>query len=1149
MAESSTAPQPSHHTTGPQQQNSTSEASSGSRNRRRGRVRGGGQHHQDGHSSQAQESDRRVNGGRQFGGQLTRLHGNAPEFVPASLPPSASSRPTQPARPKQQARKQQAAKGTAPPATNPKNVPRQRRASLLRSKAADIATRTHEDIAHGIYECAICTNEISRNSKVWSCRTCWTVFHIGCIKKWSKNEGSAVAHQQVPEGEALPAKQWRCPGCNLPKDVLPSNYSCWCEKEVDPKSIPGVPPHSCGQSCGRSREFPKACPHPCELTCHAGPCPPCTHMGPEQSCFCGKESARRRCVETDYESGWSCEKPCGDLMPCGEHTCPRPCHEGLCGECEIIVDARCYCGKVENEIPCKDREEEKQSHDWIGVFDCHQTCDNNMDCGIHHCEKQCHPQDQYTPHCPKSPDMISQCPCGKTALSDLTASPRTACTDPIPNCDKPCEKPLACGHPCPQICHSGDCLACLLNVKISCRCGRNTFNTICHQGKEELPQCMRICKAILNCGRHECGERCCTGERKALERQATKRKLKPLGATARMIDDGIEAEHICTRVCGRTLKCSNHTCQELCHKGPCNSCREAIFEDISCNCGRTTLQAPLPCGTQPPPCTFPCRRPKTCGHPQVAHNCHPDTEACPSCPFLVEKPCMCGKKVLKNQPCFRADVPCGLVCGKRLKCGSHTCQKLCHRPGECEDATLPCQQQCGKPKKTCGHPCEKTCHAPSACKEDKPCPSKIIITCDCQRRKEEVRCNARSGNATPSNRNSSLKCDDECARLIRNAQLAHALNIPDNHQDDHVPYSSTTLSLYSTLDTTFIHDQEKTIRIFAADEDEKRLRFVPMRSGQRAFIHALADDFGLDSESVDPEPHRHVVLFKTPKFVSAPMKTLAQAARIRRVQHNITVPEKVASSTAETTRADEAHPPINGYLLAKPRFALTIEEVSTHLSKLPTSIKFTIQFLTQRDVIALYASHPSLLTAPKELENNILRLRPLMEGELVKKHNIGETLLLCSFDPTSLTTTTTSTDPIILYEQDPSTASSTSTTGTATGALGGGWSQVAAKSSTSTGTSTPRRAPQAKGITAVGERPVYTVLGSKLAEYKKKKAQEEAMKRKSAEVENWEDEVDEENGGEGEEERKVEQGQDGEELGGDGHGQAEEESAQVTVAE
>lgn len=66
---------------------------------------------------------------------------------------------------------------------------------------------------------------------------------------------------------------------------------------------------------------------------------------------------------------------------------------------------------------------------------------------------------------------------------------------------------------------------------------------------------------------------------------------------------------------------------------------------------------------------------------------------------------MCGKKTLKNQPCFLPDVRCGEICNKILRCGSHSCRKDCHRPGKCEDANgQACQQPCGKPKKACGHP-------------------------------------------------------------------------------------------------------------------------------------------------------------------------------------------------------------------------------------------------------------------------------------------------------------------------------------------------------------------------------------------------------------------------------------------------------------
>nr|XP_001396263.2 hypothetical protein ANI_1_586114 [Aspergillus niger CBS 513.88] len=68
--------------------------------------------------------------------------------------------------------------------------------------------------------------------------------------------------------------------------------------------------------------------------------------------------------------------------------------------------------------------------------------------------------------------------------------------------------------------------------------------TICPQGEMEPPQCFRICKAGLHCGRHACTERCCPGEQKAIERQAIRRKLK---SHLRPSDEDFEAEHICTR--------------------------------------------------------------------------------------------------------------------------------------------------------------------------------------------------------------------------------------------------------------------------------------------------------------------------------------------------------------------------------------------------------------------------------------------------------------------------------------------------------------------------------------------------------------------------------------------------------------------------
>lgn len=978
-----------------------------------------------------------VNGQRTFGGQLTNesvassiagsLAGDAPVFIPGR-PVLARARP-----PKPKARR------------------------MSKSQAPDIATRTHEDITNGQYECAICTNEVLPNSKIWSCKTCWAVLHISCVKKWSANEVSTHQQRAAENGDLPPPRQWRSPCCNLPKDKLPTDYTCWCEKETEPRAIAGLPPHSCGQTCSKPRLG--HCPHPCELLCHAGPCPPCSHMGPSMSCFCGKDTISRRCVDTKYESGWSCGQVCGDILPCGEHACERGCHEGLCGSCDILVESRCFCGRVEKPLPCSERDDERDSHlaedHWVGSFDCGAECNRSFDCGIpsHICEKSCHPQHDSPAHCPLSPDVVTHCPCGKTPLDILLPEPRDDCSVPVPRCQDKCEKELRCGHLCQQVCHQGDCRPCLQQSQISCRCGRTSSKSLCHQGQMEAPCCSRICRATLNCGRHECGERCCAGEKKASERQAAKRRHRPL--TAGPAVDVIEAEHICLKVCGRQLKCGNHVCEELCHKGPCHSCLEAVFDEVSCNCGRTVLYPPQPCGIQPPSCNRNCTRPRTCGHPPSKHQCHGDAEPCVKCSYLVEKPCICGKRTLKNQPCWFTSPTCGLPCGKKLKCGIHFCQKQCHRAGECEDASSTCKQLCGRQKTVCEHACSDPCHAPYACKEIAPCPAKTFITCECQNQKKAVLCLASKSNE--GNSKKVLDCHDECLQLQRNAKLRDALNIdPATHVDDHVPYSSTTLEIYQES-TKFCQVYEREFRVFAGDEKEKRLRFKPMNARQRQFLHSLAEDFGLDSESQDPEPHRHVSIFKTPKFVSAPTKTLAQCVKPKPVA----VVEPVSSSSRGLTGTAE---PFNAFLLSNPRFGLTIEDVRAQLNPefSAANLDFDVSFLPAGEIILQGVSsgswHQKMDVILSSLKSGIV--------SKIKLYGLASTATLCTVD-SSLN--------VIRKEDDHA---------------GGGWSQVARGGFGG-------RAPERP---AVGAKSSFTVLGTKAALKKKKEPEVVA--------EDWEQEAE-----------------------------------------
>ncbi|PHH72352.1 hypothetical protein CDD82_6022 [Ophiocordyceps australis] len=864
-----------------------------------------------------------------------------------------------------------------------------------KSTAAHLGTRIHQDISSLNYECTICTDDVLRSSRVWSCSLCWTVVHLSCAKQWHLNQ---MKQHQASEPASEPASSWRCPGCNSKLHEAPASYHCWCGKEVNPlPASTALPPHSCGQTCSKPRA---TCPHPCSLQCHAGPCPPCQLVGPSQPCFCGKQTCQKLCRETDYDSGWRCDAVCGDLLPCGQHSCPQPCHSGLCGDCTVQVDSRCYCGLVRQDMVCSLTAEPLQSYSvddaaWFqGTFSCQAPCQRLFDCGLHKCSKTCHAQDQSPLHCLFAPDAVTRCPCGKTGLDDLVDSPRQSCQDNVPRCQEACHKALPCGHLCQAKCHAGDCGPCNEQVQVPCRCGRISTPSLCHQGIMENPLCMRTCQASLNCGRHKCGQHCCPAERKALERRGAKKKKRP-GADASLV----EPQHICIRTCGKLLKCGSHDCQHMCHRGPCPSCPEAIFQDISCHCGRTVLQPPQPCGTRPPECRFSCLKQPACGHPPVDHSCHPEEVPCPKCPFLVDRWCVCGKEKLRSQPCHLREAYCGRPCGKTLKCRLHVCKKRCHGPDECEDVGASdeaCSQVCGKTKLFCEHPCQLVCHGPTPCNESATCFAKTMIKCPCGHRQIQSKCLASSSNPEPLK--PDVKCDDECLRMDRNRRLAAALNVnPASHTDNHVPYSELTLRLFKE-NLAWAESQEREFRVFAQSVNEVRIRFKPMVSAYRQFIHALADDYGLESQSEDAEPHRYVVIYKTSRFVSAPSKTLAHCVKICDLQAS----EAAATATTWSPKSPAVeHQPFNSLLLISPRFGLTADEVSVVLHDDLTSqssMKFVVSFLPTEEVLLRAVVQYSALVSPAAVEDSLGRLKARLAKTLERSAMAGN-VIMCRTDP------------------------------------------------------------------------------------------------------------------------------------------------------
>ncbi|XP_038044789.1 transcriptional repressor NF-X1-like [Patiria miniata] len=263
-----------------------------------------------------------------------------------------------------------------------------------------------------------------------------------------------------------------------------------------------------------------------------------------------------------------------------------------------------------------------------------------------------------------------------------------------------------------------------------------------------------------------------------------------------------EMPHSCGEVCRRARAKTNcvHTCNILCHPGPCPPCPASIKQ--SCLCKKTSQT--VRCGTQQViRCQAECGKKLNCGVHSCDAVCHEGD--CKPCEVEMKQECYCGKdskvvlcslgddgNLLQEGP---AQYPCQAVCDRTLSCGNHTCKRPCH-PGPCDLCPLtpdlvtrcPCSQTKlseltthGEVRKTCLDPvptCKNTCGKPLKCGGDyvhtckQPChegdcpvcPLNSTVRCRCGHRMIDVLCRELVKAYDPLTGQVSMMCDRKCPK-------------------------------------------------------------------------------------------------------------------------------------------------------------------------------------------------------------------------------------------------------------------------------------------------------------------------------------------------------------------------------------------------
>ncbi|XP_052246332.1 transcriptional repressor NF-X1-like isoform X2 [Dreissena polymorpha] len=438
-----------------------------------------------------------------------------------------------------------------------------------------------------------------------------------------------------------------CPEC-----TAMVTRSCDCGKTKQTTKCSSTLAIKCEQTCERQLNCGK---HFCQAKCHSGSCEKC-EVVINQECFGKHESRTVSCgSEESFTESYSCQKTCDSCLDCGNHKCERPCHNGNCSSCQRLPTnlTRCPCGA--ETLDSLSSEPRKSCLDPIPT--CGSTCNKILKCGPpekpHRCDRACHEGECGT--CSGYTTLSCRCllkeqefKCSEIAektgadhifLCDKRCNRKKACgrhkcglpccvKEEHP-CDLLCNKKLSCGlHRCTEPCHKTNCPPCLMASfdELTCYCGVEVMYPPIPCGTKP-PECIRPCTRQHGCDhevRHIChSEEVCPPCTELTKKMCMGNHVMLTNIACHLTDLS------CGMNCNKPLPCGNHTCNRICHKGPC-------VEE-----GQT--------------CTQPCKRKRdSCEHPCAAP-CHGE-QPCPNspCKAKVLVKCACGHRETMTA-CFNPD--------------------------------------------------------------------------------------------------------------------------------------------------------------------------------------------------------------------------------------------------------------------------------------------------------------------------------------------------------------------------------------------------------------------------------------------------------------------------------------------------------------